>query len=245
MHEFVRFALRGWQLRSFKSCLMSPMNYTNYYQILVGIVEMDTGYANMLEHTLRQSPDISVLKIWHDVETAMKEIPQQLPDIMVMDIQLPGVNAIEYMREIKAGYPGVQFLVFTGCADDEHLFEALKAGASGYLLKEEGNEMLVNAIREIQAGGSPMSLQISRKVVRFFSRGPVANDCLKSLTRREIEVLALLAEGKMYKEVAIKLGIEMETTKKHIRNIYGKLQVQNRTEAINKWQLPHPSMYLS
>lgn len=209
-----------------------------YCQILVGLVENNTGYAKMLAHTLQQSPDIAILSIWHDVAAALKEIPQQLPDIMVMDIQWPGNNGIAYMRKMKAACPGVQFLVYTRYADDENIFEAFKAGASGYLLKGERPETLVNAIREMQAGGSPMSLPISRKVVDAFSRKPAANGCLELLTRREMEVLALLAEGKIYKEVSIMLGIEMETTKKHIRNIYGKLQVQNRTEAINKWQLP-------
>jgi NarL family two-component system response regulator LiaR len=210
----------------------------NYCQILVGMVENNKGYAKRLEHTLQQSPDIAVLRIWHDVETALKEIPQQLPDIMVMDIQWPDDNGIAYIRKMKAACPGVQFLVYTRCADDENVFEAFKAGASGYLLKGERQEILVKAIREMQAGGSPMSLPISRKVIGAFSQKPVANRGVEVLTKREMEVLALLSEGKMYKEVSIMLGIEMETTKKHIRNIYGKLQVQNRTEAVNKWQLP-------
>lgn len=208
----------------------------NYCHILVGMLENDTAYAKMFEHLLQQSPDMAVLKNWPAIDEALLELPHQAPDILVMDIQWPGGKGIEYLRKMKAVCPGVQFLVYTRCAEEEKVFEALRAGASGYLLKGERPEMLVNAIRDLHTGGAPMSSPISRKVVASFSRKPTGSGCLEVLTPREVEVMALLAEGKMYKEVSMRLGIEMETTKKHIRNIYGKLQVQNRTEAINKWQ---------
>jgi DNA-binding NarL/FixJ family response regulator len=212
------------------------MTYVNDSLMLVGIVEDNYRYAKMLEQTLQLSPDLSIVGVWQDAETALMEVPQQLPDILLIDIQLPGMNGIECIRKMKMISPGIQFLVLTQCADDENIFEALRAGAAGYLLKGEANETLVKSLRELWAGGSPMSRQVARRVVRFFNQPPVTNDYGDSLTRREQEVLSLLAEGRMYKEVSVKLSIAMETTKKHIRNIYGKLQVQNRMEAVNKWR---------
>jgi DNA-binding NarL/FixJ family response regulator len=202
------------------------------------MLDNNNAYAKLMEETLQQSPDLVMLKVWNELDTAMQEMPEQGADVLIMDIQWPGVNALEYMRKMKTACSNMHFLVHTRCDEDDKIFEALRAGASGYLLKGESQEALIRAVRDIHAGGAPMSHSISRKVVSSFSCKPVYDGCLEQLTRRETEVLALLAEGKMYKEVSMTLGIEMETTKKHIRNIYGKLQVQNRTEAVNKWRLP-------
>lgn len=207
--------------------------------ILVGIVDDNYHYGKTLEHMLQMSPDLSIVGVWQDGETAMTEIARQLPDIVLMDIQLPGMSGIDCIRKMSPIAPGVQFLMLTQCEDDENVFEALKAGASGYLLKGEEYDMLIRSIRELWAGGSPISRQIARKLVRYFNRPTVVSNSGAggSLTRREDEILTLLAEGKMYKEVSARLGIAMETTKKHIRNIYCKLHVQNRTEAVNKWRM--------
>jgi DNA-binding NarL/FixJ family response regulator len=214
------------------------MNDRNHHHIMVGMVDYNCAYAKLMEETLQQCPDLVMLKVWNELDTAMREIPEQGADILIMDIQWPGNSGIEYMKKMKMICSGLHFLVHTRCDEDDKIFAALRAGASGYLLKGESQETLIRAIRDIHAGGAPMSHSVSRKVVNSFSRKQLAGSCLEQLTRRETEVLALLAEGKMYKEVSITLGIEMETTKKHIRNIYGKLQVQNRTEAVNKWRLP-------
>jgi DNA-binding NarL/FixJ family response regulator len=156
---------------------------------------------------------------------------------MLMDIQLPGMNGIECIRKMRMISSGLQFLMLTQSVEDENVFDALKAGACGYLLKGDGHEMVIRSIRELRAGGSPMSGHIARKLVNFFNRLPAPESDSEPLTRREKEVLALLAEGRLYKEVSAELGIAMETAKKHVRNIYSKLQVQNRTEALNKWRL--------
>lgn len=204
--------------------------------ILVGIVEGNQQYAKEIEQMLLSEPDLLVAGIWQDAETAISEIECRQPDVILTDIHLPGMNGIEYIRKASAFSNTIKFLVVTRSDDEENLFEALKAGASGYLLKSEGNHMLIRSIRELKEGGYPFSRQITQKLVRYFNRLPKAGDVEAGLTRREIEVLSLLAEGKMYKEVSVRLGIALETTKKHIRNIYGKLYVQNRTEAINKWR---------
>jgi NarL family two-component system response regulator LiaR len=205
--------------------------------ILVGILEDHYPYAKALERMLHLSPDLSITGVWHDGETALEEIRRQSPDIVLMDINLPGISGIDCIRRLSVVSPHVQVLVLTQCEDDENVFEALRAGAAGYLLKGEESEVLIRSIREVWAGESPISRQISRKLVRYFNRLPVpGSNGGSSLTRREDEILSLLAEGKIYKEVSVRLGIAMETTKKHVRNIYTKLHVQNKTEAINKWR---------
>ncbi len=205
--------------------------------ILVGILEDHTAYAKALERMLELSPNLSVTNVWHDAESAIEEIPRQTPDIVLMDINLPGMSGIDCIRKLSLLSPQVQVLVLTQCEDDENVFEALRAGAAGYLLKSEASDVLIRSIKDLWAGGSPVSQQIARKLVRYLHRLPApGNSGESSLTRREDEILSLLAEGKMYKEVSARLGIAMETTKKHIRNIYTKLHVQNKTEAINKWR---------
>ncbi len=205
--------------------------------ILVGIVEDNYEYAKSMAHMLQLSPDISIAGVWQDAETAMRDIPQLSPDVVLMDVQLPDISGIECIRRISAVCPRTQFLVLSHCEDDEHVFEALKAGASGYLLKGEDHETLIRNIRELRAGGAPISRKVAWKLVRYFNRRPSTSTEGTSLTKREEQIVLLLAEGKMYKEVSERLGIAMETTKKHIRNIYDKLDVQNRTEAVNKWRL--------
>lgn len=203
--------------------------------ISVGIIEDELQFRNALEYILKITPDISVTGIWADAETAIRQIPRLLPDVVLVDIGLPGISGIECIAKLKKTNPAVCFIILTMFEDDEHVFEALKAGASGYLLKGDGPEFILQGIREIMNGGAPMSWKIARKVIDFFHHAAVKNNNTV-LTLREKEVLTLLSKGKMYKEVASELSITLATTKKHINNIYFKLEVQNRTEAINKWR---------
>jgi DNA-binding NarL/FixJ family response regulator len=151
-----------------------------------------------------------------------------------MDISLPGMNGIECIRQVKDKTPSTQFMMFTVYENDEKVFEALKAGASGYLLKNTGLVQLVESLKELHDGGSPMSANIARKLVTLFRDGQKETANLDVLSKRENEILQLLAKGLLYKEIADQLSISTHTVRQHIHKIYDKLHVQNRTEAINK-----------
>jgi NarL family two-component system response regulator LiaR len=209
--------------------------------ILVGIIEADDCYARALRHTLQLLPDLCITAIWPDLETAMTELPQEPPDILLVDPVMPKGGGVDGIRRLKMAARGLKILVVTGSEEDEDVFDALRAGASGYLLKEESMSVLVRSILELVDEGTPVSGRIARKLVGFFNKlEVVADGCSEILTRREQEILLFLSAGKMYKEISVTLGIAMETTKKHVRNIYAKLQVQNRMQAVNKWRLMLP-----
>jgi DNA-binding NarL/FixJ family response regulator len=161
-------------------------------------------------------------------------MPGQKPDIVIMDISLPGMSGIECIREIKGKLPATQFMMFTVYENDEKVFEALKAGASGYLLKNTGLVQMIEALKELHNGGSPMSANIARKLVRVFHEQENNASVVEVLSQRENEILQLLAKGLLYKEIADQLHISTSTVRQHIHKIYEKLHVQNRTEAINK-----------
>jgi DNA-binding NarL/FixJ family response regulator len=167
-------------------------------------------------------------------EDAMQDLPRLKPDIVIMDINLPGINGIECIRQVRQKIPLTQFMMFTVYENDEKVFEALKAGATGYLLKNTGLLQLVEALKELYNGGSPMSANIARKLVSLFRKDYSDPFNAAELTKRENEVLQLLSKGLLYKEIADKLGISVGTVRQHIHKIYEKLHVQNRTEAINK-----------
>jgi DNA-binding NarL/FixJ family response regulator len=151
-----------------------------------------------------------------------------------MDINLPGMTGIECIRRIRSSTPGMLFMMFTVYEDNDQVFEALKAGASGYLLKKTAPAQIIDAIRELYHGGSPMSAQIARKLVAHFQEDSRPRNDDDALSPREREVLENLAKGMLYKEIADRLDISFHTVRQHIRNIYEKLHVQNKTEAINK-----------
>jgi DNA-binding NarL/FixJ family response regulator len=151
-----------------------------------------------------------------------------------MDINLPGMNGIECIRQIKDKIPGTQFMMFTVYENDEKVFEALKAGASGYLLKNTGLVQLIESLKELHNGGSPMSANIARKLVTLFRSEQKETTNLEILSNRENEILLLLTKGLLYKEIAEQISISVSTVRQHIHHIYEKLHVQNRTEAINK-----------
>lgn len=166
-------------------------------------------------------------------EEALLHLPDINPDVALMDINLPGMNGIEAVRKLKPLCETTQFIMSTVYEDDESIFESLKAGASGYLLKNTAPSKILDSIIEVYHGGSPMSGQIARKVIATFQQRD-SIDGSEILTLREKEILKSLAKGLRYKEIAAELNIGLETVRTHARNIYEKLQVQSRTEAINK-----------
>jgi DNA-binding NarL/FixJ family response regulator len=174
------------------------------------------------------------LDTYKTAEEAVHEIPLQKQDIAIMDISLQGMNGIECIRQIKNKVPQTQFMMFTVYENDEKVFEALKAGASGYLLKNTGLMHMIEALKELHNGGSPMSANIARKLVKVFYEEEKNTSVVEVLSQRENEILQWLAKGLLYKEIADQLSISTSTVRQHIHKIYEKLHVQNRTEAINK-----------
>ena len=200
--------------------------------ITICIVEDLEEVRNGMTSLLTLDERFEVLASFPDAERATKELPAWQPDIVIMDINLPDMNGIECIKKVKPQCPQTQFMMFTIYEDDEKVFEALAAGASGYLLKKTPLAKINESLLELHSGGSPMSTQIARKVINRL-RNKEATGNIKILSARENEVLHQLAKGLLYKEIAGKLSITTGTVRQHIHNIYEKLHVQNRTEAIN------------
>ena len=202
--------------------------------ISIAIVEDLDVVRNGLKDFISLSTDFLVIGAFKTGEEAFEHLPEIRPDIVIMDINLPGMNGIECIRLVKDKSPGTQFMMFTVYENDDKVFEALKAGASGYLLKNTGLLHIAESVKELHEGGSPMSANIARKMVNLFRDNDKKNPFLDLLSNREKEILQLLAKGLLYKEIAEQLGITTGTVRIHIHKIYEKLHVQNRTEAINK-----------
>jgi DNA-binding NarL/FixJ family response regulator len=202
--------------------------------ISIAIVEDLDVVRNGLKDFISLSTDFIVIGSFKTGEEALEHLPEIKPDIVIMDINLPGINGIECIRQVKGKSPGTQFMMFTVYENDDKVFEALKAGASGYLLKNTGLLHIAESVKELHEGGSPMSANIARKMVNLFRDNDKKNPFLDLLSNREKEILQLLAKGLLYKEIAEQLGITTGTVRIHIHKIYEKLHVQNRTEAINK-----------
>jgi DNA-binding NarL/FixJ family response regulator len=203
--------------------------------INVVIVEDQDEIRKSLCILINGSDGFRCIKSFADAESAMKEIPQLLPDVALVDIHLPGASGIDCITAIKPLCPNTQFLICTVFEDADNIYKALKAGANGYLLKNTPPTKLLESIGEIFHGGSPMSSQIARKVINAFQNLQLSKPSMPdSLTMREKELLQYLSKGYRYKEIADKLFISHETVKTHIRNIYEKLQVQSKVEALNK-----------
>jgi DNA-binding NarL/FixJ family response regulator len=203
--------------------------------ISIAIVEDLDVVRNGLKDFISLSTDFLVVGSYKSGEEALQKLPEAKPDIVIMDINLPGMNGIECIRQVKDKSPGTQFMMFTVYENDDKVFEALKAGASGYLLKNTGLLQIAESVKELHEGGSPMSANIARKMVNLV-RGDSDKKTpfLDLLSPREKEILQLLAKGLLYKEIAEQLNITTGTVRIHIHKIYEKLHVQNRTEAINK-----------
>ena len=202
--------------------------------ISLAIVEDLDEVRDGLKNFISLSTDFTILDTFKSAEEALYDIPKLQPDIVIMDINLPGMNGIECIRQVKDKSPKTQFMMFTVYENDEKVFEALKAGASGYLLKNTGLVQLIESIKELHNGGSPMSANIARKLVTVFRNKETTTEAVEVLSPRENEILLLLSKGLLYKEIANQLTISVATVRQHIHHIYEKLHVQNRTEAINK-----------
>ncbi len=213
--------------------------------IRVALVEDDPDIRQSFEAILADAPGFACVQAYDNAEDAVADLLKRpspsgeglglgSPDVVIMDIHLPGMSGIDAVRLLKAEMPMLQIAMCTVYEDDEHIFNALRAGANGYLLKRTSPEKLLEAISDLYHGGSPMSSEIARRVVASFQKIAVPNPELATLTAREKEILDLLAKGYLYKEIAAELFISIETVKRHIHNIYEKLHVQTRTEALNK-----------
>jgi len=202
--------------------------------ISIAIVEDLDVVRNGLKDFISLSTDFLVVGSYKTGEEALQKLPEIRPDIVIMDINLPGMNGIECIRQVKDKSPSTQFMMFTVYENDEKVFEALKAGASGYLLKNTGLLQIAESVQELHEGGSHMSANIARKMVNLFRDSDKKTPFLDLLSNREKEILQLLAKGLLYKEIAEQLNITTGTVRIHIHKIYEKLHVQNRTEAINK-----------
>lgn len=202
--------------------------------ISIAIVEDLDVVRTGLKDFISLSTEFLVVGAFKTGEEAFEHLPEINPDIVIMDINLPGMNGIECIRQVKDKSPSTQFMMFTVYENDDKVFEALKAGASGYLLKNTGLLQIAESIKELHEGGSPMSANIARKMVNLFRDTDKKNPFLDLLSNREKEILQLLAKGLLYKEIAEQLHITTGTVRIHIHKIYEKLHVQNRTEAINK-----------
>ena len=205
-----------------------------HMSISLAIVEDLAEVREGLKQFISLNPEFTILGTFQTAEDALHKLPQLNPDIVIMDISLPGMSGIECIKLIKKKIPRTQFMMFTVYENDEKVFEALKAGASGYLLKNTGLLQLIAALKELHNGGSPMSANIARKLVNLFQNEHVAEEPASGLSKRENEILLLLSKGLLYKEIADQLGISVGTVRQHIHKIYEKLHVQNRTEALNK-----------
>ena len=203
----------------------------------IAIVEDDPLVRHDLANLLATQKDFRCTASFASAEEALRAIPEKPPHVVLMDINLPGMTGIECTRQLKERLPDLQIIMLTIFDDSERVFAALRAGASGYLVKRSAPNELIAAIQQVVEGGSPMSPHIARRVVEFFNapRAEQPTKELDNLTDRERELLALLARGKHYKEIADHLGISTDTVRSHIRRIYRKLQVHSRTEATIKF----------
>ncbi len=199
--------------------------------ITVAIVEDNNDIREAMRVLINGSAGFSCTNVFSTADEAVVELPKFISNIILMDIQMPGMKGIECVSILKEKMPDSHFMMVTVFEDDDNIFNALKAGASGYILKRTSPAQILEAIKEMYYGGSPMSPEIARRVVISLQK---TKNNTEILTNREKEILDFLAKGFLYKEIATELDISYETVKKHIQNIYEKLQVQNKVEALNK-----------
>ena len=201
--------------------------------ITICVVEDHEEIRNGLAAIITMTEGMHVLGTFANAEQALQEIPLMQPDIVIMDINLPDINGIECIVRIREKCPTIQFMMFTIYENSDTVFQALEAGATGYLLKNSPPSRIIESLHEMHKGGSPMNADIAKKLVLRFQNQSMLNNEY-NLTPKEIQILKLLAKGYFYKEIAEEQGVSVNTVKEHIRHIYEKLHVQNRSEAINK-----------
>jgi DNA-binding NarL/FixJ family response regulator len=203
--------------------------------IQVSIVEDNEQLRGTLARLISKADGFACISQYGSAEAALEGLPKDHPQVVLMDINLPGINGVECVRRLKQLTPSVSAVMLTAYEDTENIFNALAAGANGYLLKRAPRQELLDAIREVHRGGSPMTTHIARKVVQSFQRSEPTTQPSENLSAREQEVLDHLSQGFLYKEIAEKMGISYETVHTYIRRIYEKLQVRTRTEAVAKF----------
>jgi len=206
--------------------------------ISIAIVEDIDVIRSGLVSLIESSDDYQCVGAYSNGEEALEGIPTVGADIVLMDINLPGISGIECIRRLKVTLPKLQIMMLTVFEDEEKIFESLRAGASSYMLKKTPPAKLLDALHDLRGGGSPMSSGIARKVVQAFQQMPNSSKETQNLSKREQEILSYLAKGYRYKEIADVLFISIETVRTHLRNIYEKLQVRSRTEAVLKYLKP-------
>lgn len=200
----------------------------------LAIIEDDDTIRNYLAEQVQLHIDVQELMLFSNAEDALAALTTEPATIVLFDVQLPGINGIECMRRLKIIHPQMLCMVLTVYDKPDTVFEALKAGAVSYLLKSTSAEKILEAIEEVYNGGSPISSQIARKVIEAFALKEKTNEHFQLLSRREKEIVEELARGYRYKEIAEKLFLSVDTVRTHIRNIYEKLQVNSRIEALRK-----------
>ena len=203
--------------------------------IKICIVEDNAQLRESVAQVLNQAPGLRCTSTYGSAEAALHDLPSQKPDVALVDIHLPGMNGIECVAELKLQLPQLQVLMLTRYEQSDMIFDSIRAGASGYLLKHTSAADLVQAVEQVHAGGAPMTMQIARKVINHFQQIRKPASDVEKLTQREQEVLNFLAKGYLYKEIAGTLGISINTLRNHLRAIYDKLHVHSRTEATVKF----------
>ena len=203
--------------------------------IRVAIIEDDEWVRDNLAREIANAADFECSGSYPTAEAALAAIPLHPPEVAVLDIHLPGLDGIECLRRLRASCPNLQFLMLTSYEESEKIFQSLRAGASGYLLKRADSAEVIDAIRQVHEGGAPMSSTIARQVVRQFNQLDSGASELPGLSPREREVLELLARGGAYKEIADQLALSIETIRMNVKHIYSKLHVHSRSEAVAKF----------
>ena len=202
--------------------------------IRVAIIEDNREFRESLYQLIRGTPGYACVGAWSDVEWALQRMEREPPDVVLLDIGLPGMSGIEGVAHIRRCFPTTEVIMLTVYDDDDAVLAALCAGASGYLLKDATPVRILEAIREVHEGGAPMTPRIARKVLHLFRQVPPPSTADYRLTAREQEVLRALVDGKSYKQIALQMGITVETVRTHIKNIYHKLQVHSKSQAVAK-----------
>ncbi|WP_433627203.1 response regulator [Chryseobacterium cucumeris] len=203
--------------------------------ISIAIVEDEKNYNNALKKVIDYQKDMKVIAQFFDGNDAIINLPDISPDVVMMDIQLQDMLGIEIIEKLRKEMPNTQFIMCTSFDDDEKIFNSLKAGAMGYLVKGESMDKILSSIRDVYNGGAPMSFSIARRVLKHFEKKLPEIKGFDELTEREKEILELLSQGLLYKEIADQKFISIDTVKKHVGNIYRKLHVNNKVEAVNKF----------
>src|SRR6266704_377308 len=201
----------------------------------VSIVEDDPHVRKMLASWISRATGFQLVGEWGDAESALAPLEEKKPDVVLMDINLPGKSGVDAVKRLKPALPNTQFVMLTVYEDEDHIYNALAAGASGYLLKQTPREELLAALQDVHRGGSPITSNIARKIVQSFRRVSVPAAEGEVLSPREEEVLDMLTQGFLFKEVADRLNISVHTVNTYVRRIYEKLHVQSRAQAVAKY----------